>query len=114
MTRVTRDVEFNDLIDLLKHVSRAAITLEFNGAPVTSPVVLIWSEEHIVIGVAAEADQLPSPSQEVVLLIDDGVYWFDLRAVYLRGRIEVAEPPLGASPGLAWFELMPTKMVAWD
>jgi hypothetical protein len=49
-----------------------------------------------------------------VLLIDDGVQFFDLRAIYVRGHVH----PLGGVEGLAddssWFAVQPTRSVAWD
>jgi hypothetical protein len=50
----------------------------------------------------------------VVLLVDEGVYFFDLCAVYVRGHAQPAEPPIGAHAGHTWFELIPLKTVAWD
>jgi hypothetical protein len=50
----------------------------------------------------------------VVLLVDEGIYYFDLRAIYIRGQAQPAEAPVGAPVGLAWFVVVPLKTVAWD
>ena len=56
----------------------------------------------------------PTAHEEVVLLVDDGVLFFDLRAIYVRGHVQ----PLGSVEGLAgdffWFAVQPTRTVAWD
>jgi len=56
----------------------------------------------------------PAIDQEVVLLVDEGVHFFDLRAIYIRGRVKPAEAPNGAPAGRTWFEVIPLKTVAWD
>jgi hypothetical protein len=47
--------------------------------------------------------------------VDAGRYWFELRAVTLRGRLVAApEPPAHAASDLVWLELVPERSVAWD
>jgi hypothetical protein len=58
--------------------------------------------------------RMPIAGQEVVLLIDEGIYFFDLRAIYIRGRVKSAEAPRDAPAGRIWFEVIPLKTVAWD
>ncbi|MEZ4517272.1 MAG: hypothetical protein R3C44_10685 [Chloroflexota bacterium] len=48
------------------------------------------------------------------MLVDEGIYFFDLRAIYIRGHIQPAETPAGAPAEHVWFELIPSKTVAWD
>jgi hypothetical protein len=51
----------------------------------------------------------------VKLQIDDGMYYFDMRGIWIRGRARFSEErPKGGSPGLNWFQLAPEKLVAWD
>jgi hypothetical protein len=62
-----------------------------------------------------EAGHQPGSGQEVVLLIDEGVHFFDLRALYIRGQVKPAEEPREASVAdCTWVEVAPLKTVAWD
>ena len=47
-----------------------------------------------------------------MIVIDEGVLFFDLRAMHVRGRpIPPAVPP---DDGHSWFEVEPTKVTCWD
>ena len=50
----------------------------------------------------------------VVLLVDDGVQFFDLRAVYIRGHTRPAPATTDLTPELSWWEVRPSRVVAWD
>lgn len=56
----------------------------------------------------------PRSIREVVLLVNEGVQFFDLRAIYIRGRVKSVEAPNDAPAGRTWFEVIPIKTVAWD
>jgi hypothetical protein len=88
----------------------------FAGAhgPQAQPIVLRWHDGRHLAGLAADAARVPSASQEVVVLVDEGVHWLDLRAIYLRGRVRPCEAPRDALPGRRWLEVVPEKTVAWD
>jgi hypothetical protein len=50
-----------------------------------------------------------------VLLLDDGRFWFELRAVTHRGRLVASSPPPSTEESpLRWFEFVPDHTVAWD
>jgi len=48
------------------------------------------------------------------VLVDQGVYFFDLRAICIQGRLEPAEVPPSAPAGHRGFEVVPAKAIAWD
>ena len=50
------------------------------------------------------APRLPAPGQEIVLLVDEGIYYFDLRAIYIRGTVQPGPPPAGGV-SLPWAAL---------
>lgn len=75
---------------------------------------MLWHEGHYLAGIPKEAGHQPSSGQEVVLLIDEGIYYFDLRAIYIRGQVKPTEAPKGAPADCVWLEVAPTKTVAWD
>ncbi|MFN8530847.1 MAG: hypothetical protein U0670_19760 [Anaerolineae bacterium] len=108
---ISRNINLDQARDLLQRVPRACMTFAGTDGPVAQPVVFEWRAERYLIGIPAAA-QVPAEEQEVVLLIDEGVYFFDLRAIYVRGQIHRAQA--GADTIHQWFELTPLKIVAWD
>jgi hypothetical protein len=114
MKRVTRNIDPGLARDLLERVPRACICFADDRGPQAQPVVLVWHDRRYSFGIAENVDAKPSSGQEVVLLVDEGVDFFDLRALYVRGRVQPAEPPRDAPAGHEWFEVTPLKTVAWD
>ncbi len=114
MKRVTRDVDPDRAQDLLEQVPRACICFADDHGPQAQPVILVWHDGRYSFGVAEYVDARPSSGQEVVLLVDEGVDFFNLRALYVRGRVQSTEPPTDAPAGYGWFELAPMKTIAWD
>ncbi len=114
MQRVTRDIDPEDARDLLERVPRACIAWAGDDGPCSQPVGLVWQNGRYLVGFFENADSRPNPGEEVVLLVDEGVHFFDLRAIYIRGRLKPAKAPGGASDGRTWFEVEPIKTVAWD
>jgi hypothetical protein len=111
---VTRDIDLDEARDLLERVPRAALALASPHGALAEPVRLVARDGRYWVGLAPSAGPRPSPGQEVVLLVDEGVHWFDLRAVYIRGRAQPAAAPPGAEAGRDWFEVTPLKTRAWD
>ena len=112
--RVTRDVEPRALRDLLEHPLRATVAFVDRDTVELLPVRARFnSETHrfgVLPGAAPDLDDL-----EVVLVIDDGPYWFELRGISVRGiakRIDRPEP--GDTGGHAWYSIEPRRMLAWD
>lgn len=114
MKQVTRNIDPDHARDLLKRVPRACLTYADDHGPLAQPIVFVWRDGRYLTGIPEDAKLHPDPNQEVVLLIDEGIYFFDLRAIYIRGRVRTAETPLSAPAGYRWFEVMPLKAVAWD
>lgn len=114
MKRVTRNVPPTSVHDLLERPARACIAFAGGAGPFDQPVVLMWDGERYIVGVPAEAQLQPAEDQEVVLLVDEGVYFFDLRALYVRGQAHSVPTPANAPAGYVWYEVLPLKTVAWD
>ena len=98
MKRVTRNIDPGCGRDLLERVPRACIAFASDHGPQAQPIVLVWHDGRYLAGIP----------------IDEGVHYFDLRAIYIRGLVEPAEAPGGAPAGRTWFEVVPLKTVAWD
>ncbi len=53
--------------------------------------------------------------REVLLDIDDGMYWFELRGISVRGVARrVDSPESGAARRLTWYAIEPRRVLAWD
>lgn len=113
MSPVTRNIDPDSARDLLERAARACLAFAGGDGPAVQPVALIWRGERVYVGVPERADPQPRAGQEVVLLVDEGIYFFDLRAIYMRGLLEPAAPP-GEPGGRRWFAIAPHKTLAWD
>jgi hypothetical protein len=114
LKQVTRNIDPDSARDLLRRVPRACIAFARQDGPQAQPVALLWRDDCCLVGIPAAANLQPGPSQEVVLLVDEGVHFFDLRAIYIRGQARPVEAPPDALAGRVWFEVVPLKTVAWD
>lgn len=111
---MTRDVEVEHNVDLLCRPSRACLAFDADGAVTTVPAALLFHEGRYWAGIP-EAAEAPEADSEVVLLVDDGYWFFDLRAVFVRGRAVPGDaPPRGKPSGMTWCEVPPELVVAWD
>jgi len=110
MTGTTNRVPFEDAADLVPS-ARACLAFVVDGRPRVEPVVVRHEDSRFLVGVA-ETSELGSDVGEVSLVIDEGVLFFDLRAISVRGRPD----PLGGQAGsdLEWFVLHPSKLTCWD
>lgn len=114
MKRVTRNIDPGSAQDLLKRGSRACLCFACEQGPQAQPIVLVWQDGCYLAGFPEQTERQPEEGAEVVLLIDEGVHWFDLRALYIRGQARQAPPPRDAPNGHTWVEVVPRKTVAWD
>lgn len=114
MKPVTRDIDPDRAQDLLERVPRACLSFVNDHGPQAQPVGLQWHEGRFRISIPGDAEHQPFSGQEVVLLVDEGIYYFDLRAIYIRGQVRAIQAPPDAPAGREWFELVPIKTVAWD
>jgi hypothetical protein len=112
MKQVTRNIDPASARDLLERVPRACLCFACDHGPQAQPVVLVWQDGRYLVGIPQKDDRKPEPDQEVVLLIDEGVHFFDLR--YIRGQVTPASAPREVPADRTWFEVFPLKMVAWD
>jgi hypothetical protein len=114
MKRVTRDIDPVDAQDLLERVPHACLAFASDHGPHAQPIASIWQDGRYLAGIPEKADLRPDVDQEVVLLIDEGVQFFDLRAIYIRGRVKPVDAPNTTAAGRVCFEVIPLKTVAWD
>lgn len=107
MTSVTRDVDPSFAVELAERGARACIALTGPDGAEVMPVKARhrddggWDVEPLGPG------RMPAVGQEVVLLVDAGVEWYDLCAGYVRGAVV-------RDGGGDAFVLAPSRTLAWD
>ncbi len=114
MKKVTRDIDLTRAQDLLERVPRARIVYANGQDPQAQPVTLVWRDGRYLVGFSNDTKYLPNPGQEIVLLVDEGVYYFDLRAIYIRGNVRPVDVPMDKNGEYTWFEVEAFKITAWD
>jgi hypothetical protein len=112
--RITLKVDPVEARDLLERVPRACVAFTSDEGPQAEPVTVLFKDDRYLVGMPSSVASHLTAHEEVVLLVDDGFHFFDLRAIYVRGHVQ----PLGWVEGLAsdfvWFEVQPRRTVAWD
>jgi len=113
--RVVRDVEPAAVRDLLERPPRATVAfVEDGGSAAVLPVCTQVDRERRLFAVATEAAP-DLDRREVVLVIDDGPYWYQLRGVTMRGIATRVDAPASAvAAQLAWYAVDPRRVIAWD
>jgi hypothetical protein len=114
MKQVTRDIDPTQAQDLLARGARACLAFASPQGPQVLPVRLLWQEHRYLVSLPLGAAPQPLAGQEAVLLVDDGIYYFELRALYIRGATQPLLAPQGTADDRIWFELQAQKTVAWD
>ena len=116
MRRITNTVDPEKMRDLLERVPRACIAFNNAGIVEVAPVDFRFQDGRYWIGMSGGGSgPAPGPDESVKLLIDEGMYYFDMRGIWIRGRAFLSEElPEGGSPALNWLQLVPEKSVAWD
>ncbi len=110
MTGATNRVPFEEAADLLQS-ARACVAIVVDGVPRLEPAVVAYDDPRFLVGVADDSIDV-SDVDEAVLVLDEGVRFFDLRAIYVRGGPSGVEGPSG--DGRVWFAIDPTKVSCWD
>jgi hypothetical protein len=109
--RVIRDVEPEVLGDLRERPPRASLAFVDGGAANALPACARCRAGTYEF--AVPADDSPDLTQrEVVLVLDDGPYWFQLRGLSVRGVAERLRE--ATSDGLSWYAIAPRRVLAWD
>lgn len=95
--------------------ARAAIALDRDGMVDPLPALHRRHGDAHWIGVARGALPDAAAFERAVLVVDDGQWWFELRAVTWRGRAErVDAPPFVSGADLVWLRFEPRGAIAWD
>jgi len=107
---VTRDVDPSAVGDLGGRPPRATLAFVASDVAEALPVAARLVDGVHRVGVPAR-DAADLHGREVVLVVDDGPYWFQLRGLSVRGT---ARRAAGADGGLVWFAIEPRRVLAWD
>jgi len=115
MSRVTQRVDPSALEALVARPPRAALAFSHGEGVEVLPVVFRRDGEKIWIGIERGAPIADEARVPAALLVDDGRYWFELRAITWRGRLAAAPaPPSLPTAELRWFEFQIESSVSWD
>jgi hypothetical protein len=112
--RITRNVALAEVRDLLERVPRACVAFAGDEGPRVEPVNVVVENNRYIVGLPSSAASHPAVHQEVALLVDDGLQFFDLRAIYIRGHVRSLDGREGLPDGSSWFTVQPTRVVAWN
>jgi hypothetical protein len=112
--RVTRDVDPSQVQDLLEDPPRAAVAFVDAEQVEIVPARARWADGVHAFAVRS-ADAPDLSGRQVVLIRDDGLYWFELRGVSVRGVARPRTTPNAhGDPGTAWYSIEPRRVLAWD
>jgi hypothetical protein len=112
--RTTLNVDLIEVRDLLERVPRACVAFTSDEGPQVEPVTVLVKDDRYLVGMPSRAASHLTIHQEVVLVVDDGSQFFDLRAIYLRGHVQPLDRSGDLPADFFWFEVQPTRTVAWD
>jgi len=111
---VTRDVDPSTLKDLLEHPPRATVAFIDREQVDLLPVRARCRAETYRFGVRSDV-AADLADREVVLVIDDGPYFFELRGISVRGLARRLDPAQsGEADALAWYVIEPRRILAWN
>lgn len=115
MGRITQRIDPEPLAAELVEHGRAAIAFHDAGSVQALPARVRRHSGELWIGLTPELAPPAASLDRVTVLLDDGTFWFELRAVNWRGRLTVPEVtrPDGFED-LAWFRFEPQRATAWD
>jgi hypothetical protein len=104
-------VTIDDLADLVSSPPRAALAFSTASGPECVPAV-VRITDRLEVGLDHNAlDGLDVPDR-ATLVVDDGRYWFELRAIVRRGALR-SVPDDNEEP-IVWFEFETHTSAAWD
>jgi hypothetical protein len=112
--RITLNIDAVEARELLTHPPRACVAFVGADGPQAEPVTVLFNGDGYLVGMPTMAASHLTAGDEVVLVVDDGVQFFDLRAVYVRGHVRPVHEVEGLASDPFWFEVQPTRTVAWD
>jgi hypothetical protein len=102
--QITRTVDLAALSDLIDRPPRAYLAYVLEGAP--DAVRVTCRRDGVRWLVTLPSNTAIPEGTRVVLLIDDGEFYFELRGVRVRGTLRDA--------GDGTREVLPEKIVTWD
>jgi hypothetical protein len=108
---VTQRVTIEDLTDLATNPPRAALAFSTATGPECMPAV-VRSTDHIEVGVDRAALAGLDLPDRATLVVDDGRYWFELRAIVRRGVLRNVD--VEPDDPIAWFRFDTRSSAAWD
>jgi hypothetical protein len=110
---VTQRVAAGELDSLVDDAARAALAIAGPAGPAIVPVLVRRDGEELAVGIEP-ANTERFIGLPVMVLVDDGRFWFELRAIAWRGRLDPARATSGSGDVLTWLPLRVEHVAAWD
>lgn len=113
MSRVSNRVGIEALHGLLEAARGCVLAcVDASGAIEALPAAFRWREGRFLVGLLGAA---PPSGARVALVVDDGWFFWELRAVLARGVLKPSRPPDGSGASeLVWFEVAADRVTTWD
>jgi hypothetical protein len=114
--RISNRVRPEHLRELFEALRTATLAyVDPAGALHALPVAFRWEGGRTHVGLPREGCPTGlGTGATIAVTADAGFYWWDLRALLVRGSLVAAGPPAAADPALDWFEVVPRTTTAWD
>lgn len=109
---VTQRVDPEPLVAELVAHGRAAVAFDHDDRVDALPARVVAGDGGLRVGLATGAVPADAAFDRVALILDDGSFWFELRAVNLRGRMVPSAEK--ATDGLTWFDFELRRATGWD
>lgn len=114
MGGITQRVDSRALDVLVARPPRAAVVFSRSDGVEAVPVAFRRECGRLWIGMDRSVPVNVETPVPAVVVVDDGRYWFELRAITWRGRLVSATAPAILGVALSWFEFLVESSVAWD
>jgi hypothetical protein len=113
---VTNRVGAEALRDVLEAARSASLArVDATGSLQLLPVAFRWRGGRAWVGLPrASAPPDLGAGSAVAVAADAGFFWWELRALLVRGTLAAGPAPEGGGAHLEWFELVPRTTTAWD
>ncbi len=98
-------------LDLLRCPARACLGFAVADRPWIEPVAFVFHDGHYLVSLET-GSRAPEDGTEVVLVVDEGRLFFELRAVYIRGKATHIRDE--SEDARVWVEVLPTNTTSWD
>jgi hypothetical protein len=112
---VTNRVRAEALRDVLEAARSASLArVDAAGFLQLLPVAFRWRGARAWVGLSRASPPDLGAGSAVAVTADAGFFWWELRALLVRGTLAAGPAPESGGAHLEWFEVVPRTTTAWD